>query len=140
MNAWTCSLKSSPIFIGAPRIRSNLLKKRLYVSFCIMYNLQLCTTQYWDLFVEYGIQIQIYMSRFGKKIYCRRSDLYILLKGLGRSNEPYVTKSYKFCGINGIIFIFYFYLLIEISPNYFLNTSLDFPTRIVIFGFYSKMD
>ena len=40
---------------------------------------------------------------------------------------------------DGSNFKFYFNLLIEISSNYFLNTSLDFPKRIAIFGFYSKM-
>ena len=33
----------------------------------------------------------------------------------------------------------YFNLLIQISSNYFLHTSLDFPKRLVIFGFYPKM-
>ena len=44
----------------------------------------------------------------------------------------------KYSVFNGTIFKFYFDLLIEISSSYFLNISLDFPERIVIFGICFK--
>ena len=61
------------------------------------------------------------------------------LKSRGRNNEPYVTNPIKYSVFNGSNFKFYFNLLIEISSNNFLNTSLDFQKRIAIFEFYSKM-
>ena len=63
-----------------------------------------------------------------------------MLKGLGRSNEFRMLQNHiNYSVFDGSNFKFYFNLLVEILSNYFLNMSLDFPKRITIFGFVSKM-
>ena len=51
----------------------------------------------------------------------------LVFNGLGRSNEPYMLQNHiNYSVFNGSNVKLYFNLLIEISSNNFLNTSLDF--------------
>ena len=77
-------------------------------------------------------QTKILKFRFSKNynFYFAFTDLFMqirtFLKGLGRRKICILQNYRKYSVFNGSNFNSYFYLLIEISSNYFLNTSLDF--------------